>query len=129
MFRRRANAAAHSPVRLACLARGVGTSIVTSCFATAPGIIRSQVRIEVRSGSAPVGIFCLARGNGRDSRPGRAVTGYPRVTSASITSSSAVMTMPLVSGPRKTAMIYTTSEPIVPYIIGLTKPMPWFTAK
>jgi hypothetical protein len=42
----------------------------------------------------------LAGDNGRDSRPGRAVAGYPSVTSASITSRSAVMTMPLVSGPR-----------------------------
>ncbi len=67
--------------------------------------------------------------NGRDSRPGRAVTGYPSVTSASITSRSAVMTMPLVSGPRNTATIYTTRQPIVPYIIGMAKPMPWFTAK
>jgi hypothetical protein len=38
--------------------------------------------------------------NGQDARRGIAVTGYPRVTSASITSSLAVMTMPLVSGPR-----------------------------
>jgi hypothetical protein len=32
--------------------------------------------------------------------PGCAVAGYPSVTSASITSRSAVITMPLVSGPR-----------------------------
>jgi hypothetical protein len=66
---------------------------------------------------------------GRDQHPGRAVAFYPGVTAASITSSSAVMILPLVSGPRKTATIYTTSEPIVAYIIGLAKPMPWFTAK
>ena len=42
----------------------------------------------------------MTGGNGRDSRPGRDVAFYPSVTSASITSSSAVMTMPLVSGPR-----------------------------
>ena len=34
------------------------------------------------------------------SRPGRAVAFYPSVISASMTSRSAVMTMPLVSGPR-----------------------------
>jgi hypothetical protein len=32
--------------------------------------------------------------------PGDGVAGYPRVTSASTTSSSAVMILPLVSGPR-----------------------------
>jgi hypothetical protein len=41
-----------------------------------------------------------ALSNGQDTRPGRAVAGYPSVTSASITSRSAVMTIPLVSGPR-----------------------------
>lgn len=47
---------------------------------------------------------------------------------ASVTSSLEVMTMPLVSGPRKTATIYTISEPSVAYIIGLAKPIFWFTA-
>jgi hypothetical protein len=44
--------------------------------------------------------FCTPSGSGRGSCPGRTVAGYTSVTSASITSSSAVMTIPLVSGPR-----------------------------
>jgi hypothetical protein len=36
----------------------------------------------------------------RCDKPGHAVMGYPSVTSASTTSRSAVMILPLVSGPR-----------------------------
>jgi hypothetical protein len=44
-------------------------------------------------------------------------------TSTLITSRSAVITIPLVSGPRYTAITYTISDPTVPYSIGLAKPM------
>ena len=44
-------------------------------------------------------------------------------SSLSKISSAAVICMPLVSGPRYTAMTYTISDPTVPYSIGLAKPI------
>ncbi len=79
---------------------------------------------------------CLAKpfsqqANGRSQGPGRrsyTVAKRYGYSSRSKISNWAVISLPLVSGPRNTAITYTISDPIVPNSIGLAKPICWFTA-